>query len=54
MRDVYTKQIAGFEQFKKDFAAKHGEDTLAVLDRHTTEFVEITNTMVGAALSPRK
>jgi hypothetical protein len=54
MRDVYTKQIAGFDQFKKDFAQKHGQDTLVVLDRHSEELVQITNAMLSAALAPHK
>jgi len=55
MKDFYRKQLEEFEVYKRDYAQKHGAATLALLEKHSDEFVALTHEMLNAMVTrPKK
>jgi hypothetical protein len=50
MDKVYGEQSNRIETMRKDFAAKYGEDGLAVVKKHEPEFMVINEKMMAAAM----
>ncbi len=48
MQQVYGKQLDEFEAFKKEYATKHGEETVTILSKHEPEFLAINREMLQA------
>jgi hypothetical protein len=45
------RQLDEFEAYKQAYAQKHGAATLAVLEKHTDEFVALHRQMVHAMMA---
>jgi len=48
MKDLYRRQLNEFEAYKKGYAQQHGAATLAVLEKHTDEFVALGYQKIAA------